>query len=33
MIYKKYIKSTSNIREYDHAIIIGGSIGGMVTAA
>jgi hypothetical protein len=33
IIYKKYIKSTSNIREYDHAIIIGGSIGGMVTAA
>jgi len=36
IIYKKHIKTVkcgSNIDEYDHAIIIGGSIGGMVTAA
>lgn len=36
-IYKKYIKSVkfgSNVpQQYDHAIIIGGSIGGIVTAA
>lgn len=36
IIYKKYnksIKSSTNIIEHDHCIIIGGSIGGMITAA
>ncbi|CAF1489860.1 unnamed protein product [Rotaria sordida] len=36
IIYKKHnrsVKSSSNISQYDHAIIIGGSIGGMITAA
>jgi len=36
IIYKKQSKTeklSSNISQYDHAIIIGGSIGGMVTAA
>ena len=36
IIYSKIKASTkvcSNVRQYDHAIIIGGSIGGMVTAA
>ncbi|CAF1177439.1 unnamed protein product [Rotaria sordida] len=36
IIYKKYIKPVeliSNVLPYDHAIIIGGSLGGMVTAA
>ncbi|CAF0828717.1 unnamed protein product [Didymodactylos carnosus] len=36
MVYKKNSKSTefsSNVPQYDHAIIIGGSVGGMMTAA
>jgi hypothetical protein len=35
IIYKKSntsVRSGSNIHQYDHAIILGGSIGGMVTA-
>ncbi|CAF3941830.1 unnamed protein product [Rotaria sordida] len=31
--YRKKVQFVSNIPEYDHAIIIGGSFGGMVTAA
>ncbi len=36
IIYKKRnksVRSGSNIHQYDHAIILGGIIGGMVTAA
>ena len=36
IIYKRYknlLKSPSTITQYDHAIILGGSIGGIVTAA
>ncbi|CAF4266402.1 unnamed protein product [Rotaria sordida] len=31
--YRKKVQFASNISEYDHAIIIGGSFGGIVTAA
>jgi hypothetical protein len=36
IIYKKRnksVRSESNIHQHDHAIILGGSIGGMITAA